>query len=208
MSDALYLIPHKEKSYGLINYQYAKTNNISPDKNLYIYDSDTKIDKDKKEGKFFIYMDDFSGSGQSLVISPFSYINFRFKNPAQPFIFAPMSYTKQAFDRINRAIFSAKLDLKQRVVNDCVVGVTKIDDMEEYIRMLPVNKRQLLKYCFHKGYTKGSTVVGFPHVIPDNCSDSAGILLEKILKNPRANKAKTKVYKKDLINYITEHQNN
>lgn len=44
--------------------------------------------------------------------------------------------------------------------------------------------------CISEGYLNGSSAVVFPHVIPDNCSDCAGLLLEEILSNKKVNKAK------------------
>lgn len=208
MKDALFIIPNREKSFGLINYQNSKVNDIDDSQMVYIYDHNTPIDKNLKDGKFFVYMDDFAGSGQSLVEGSFRYVDFRLRNPHQTFVFAPIAYTKSARDRINRAIFSAKIDLRQRNVRDILIGVTQIDELDDYINLLPSAKKSLLRYCFHKGFKKNSANIAFPHVVPDNCSDSTGILLENILKNKKANKAKSKTLKRDLIEYAASRQNN
>ena len=206
--DALYILSEKEKSFGLITYQYLKANNISPEQVIYVYSHDTKIPSDVKSGKFFVFLDDFAGSGQSMISHPVYYKGFRIKNPAQPFIFAPLSYTKKAYNTIKKEIFSARCELRQRQIPDCLVGATEIEETDEYLNLLSASQKALLKYCFHSGYTKGTTATAFPHVVPDNCSDTAGLLLENILRNKRANKAKINEFKKDAIEYIIKRNNN
>ena len=105
-------------------------------------------------------------------------------------------------------IKEVRYDLKNPHLSDHVVTVTTIEDIRDYVNLLPSAKRNLLRHCFISGYEKGSTNVAFPHIVPDNCADIAGLLLENLLKNKNANRSIMNEYKKHVISYIIANQNN
>ena len=72
---------------------------------------------------------------------------------------------------------------------DIFVGNTKIKDIKPYLKLFPSPQGYAIKFAKKSGYNAGMNIIAFPHVIPDNCPDIAGMLLKKLLKSESANKA-------------------
>ena len=206
--DALYIISDIYKSYSLINYQYSKVNNIPIDRMILVPSHEIRIKPEDKEGKFFVYIDDFSGTGQSLLEKPIIYKEFKKRNPEQPFLFAPLVCTEKAIENLRKGITEARFVLKRPDLKDRVVYAKKTEDIDDYLKLLPAHKKALLRHCFISGFEKGSTNIAFPHIVPDNCSDIAGLFLENLLKSSTANRSNMNDYKKQVILYLIANQNN
>ena len=204
IDEAIYIIPNMGKSFGLVSYQYSKVNNLPQNLFISVNNSKKVINPEIKNGKCFVCLDDFSGTGKSLLLD---YSEFRSKNKEQPFIFAPLSCTKFAEESLQNAMRSVRRNLRQKEFLDCLVKAADIEDAGDYIKLLPSKKRALLKYCFESGFASGMSTVCFPHVVPDNCSDLAGLLFGKIITNELINKARMNYYKKSAIEYIINNNN-
>ena len=196
--DVVFLTPDKEKSFGLISYQYAKVNNTD---NLIVYPNykDMNVDRDKTRGKVFLFLDDFSGSGQSFFKKDLPYLKFKKRYPANSIIFAPVAYTNEALKEAKESIS----DIQNRKYPDIFVGNTKIGDLKPYLALLPSPQDYAIKFAKKNGYNAGANVIAFPHVIPDNCPDIAGMLLKKLLKSDCANKATMDFMKECRINALS-----
>ena len=182
--DVVFLVPNKEKSFGFITYQYAKVNGTD---NLIVYPDykDINVNRDKTRGKVFVFLDDFSGSGQSFFQKDLPYLKFKKCYPANSIIFAPVAYTNEAIKKANELIN----DIQNRKYPDIFVGNTKVGDIKSYLDILPLPQYYAIKFAKKNGYNAGANIIAFPHVIPDNCPDIAGMLLKKLLKSDYANKA-------------------
>lgn len=76
MEDVYYLIPAVGKGYNYIAYQYALVNNVPSEKFIY---GDTETAEDDYSGKIFVYLDDISASGAS-VLDQLSGLNYTYLN--------------------------------------------------------------------------------------------------------------------------------
>ena len=203
--DPIDIVSNTGKSYGLINYQYSKANDI-PDNKMLFTTHEMTLSPDIKNGKFFVYLDDFAGSGESLLQKPLVYKSFKLKNPEQPFLFAPLTSTRKARAAIRKEI--GMKSMQKYNSKDDIITSTIIEEINDYIKVLNIKKKSLLRDCFVEGFAKGSTNVVFPHIIPDNCSDLAGLFLGKLLRNSEANKAQMKEHKTKVIEYLKNLQTN
>lgn len=176
-----YVIPNKNKSFALINYQYQKANHI--------YDMQTYIMNRASNGPeglniktipqdaSLIVLDDYMLSGLSMLREQFPYetlifTDALFKNKNISIVFAPVFATKKAMQDFNKLI-----DNSGRSGKDCIIPAKVFP---EY------NNKNLLKELFpaHKYVT--STVM--PYMGPDSNLEEFVPLCEKFLYSPFAQK--------------------
>jgi len=194
-SNMLFVVPKKDKSYGLMNYQYSKVNNIPLSDYIYINKDDLKVNEEIGRNKLLILFDDFSGSGHSMMWELLPYSRFRYVNK-QPIVFAALTYLPNA-----KKIIEQEIDTLQssRFVKDSFVGGKEIKTLDDLANLIAHRKTNLLTRCIDKGYSSGGCTIAFPHVIPDNCIDISGLILANLLKSKTANKAKMNAYKEKLL---------
>ena len=198
-NDVVFLTPNKEKSFGLITYQYSKVNDTD---NLVVYPNykDMTVDRNKTRGKVFLCLDDFSGSGQSFLQKDLPYLKFKKCCPANSIIFAPVAYTNEAIKKINSFIENSQ----KSKYPDYFIGNTKIKDISSYLNLLPSPQDYAIKFAKKSGYSAGMNVIAFSHVIPDNCPDIVGMLLKGLLTNEAANKAEMDFMKECRIEALSK----
>ena len=201
--DVIFIVPDKHKSFGLISYQYAKVNNQNNNKFIYPNYRDSNVDRNLTRGKIFVFLDDFSGSGQSFLNKDLPYMKFKKINPANSIIFAPVAYTGYSQNKIKKENINMHNSLRNRY-NDYFVGGHEITDMTPYIKLFSIDQKNAIIYAKKCGYDAGMSVIAFPHVIPDNCSDIAGLLLQPLLKSDYANKSLMNYQKKCRIEVLSK----
>ena len=188
IDDAVFVVPNTQKSFGLITYKYIKVNNIKNPVIVYPNFKDAKVSPDLKKNKVFIFLDDYSGSGQSFTHKDLPYGKIKGNNLENPIIFAAAAYTDKAKTRIEKE-FKIASTVMARKSEDYFIGGYKIDDMINYIKLLPKKVRTVILRSNKCGFEENMSAIMFPHVIPDNCTDLAGFLLKPLLKSDNANKA-------------------
>ena len=188
IKDVIFVVPNTQKSYGLVTYQYIKTNNIKNPTIKYPNFINPELPKSLTKDKVFVFLDDYSGSGQSFMHKDLPYEKFKKRNFEVPVIFAAVTHTDKAKIRVEKEI-SQMNTLTKRNPHDSFIGVHRVEDMLSYLRLLHPKQRKAVEYANKCGYEEIMSAIMFPHVIPDNCSDIAGFLLKNLLKSDLANKA-------------------
>ena len=84
------------------------------------------------------------------------------------------------------------------------IGNNQIKDMKLYLMLLPTLQSTGFLYAKSCGYDAGKDAIAFPHVIPDNCSDIAGMLLYPLLKSEAADKTSMDFQKECRIEALSE----
>lgn len=184
LDDVYYLIPSKNKSYIITNYQYQKTNDIKNPKNIYIDGSaeDYKTLSQKiKPNSTVVFLDDCAISGLSYTKDIFAYDNinnFLPKDKNINIIFAPMVASETGIDRIKT--------IRARVGRD------------EYDKIIcpkilqPNNKfvsdDSVIRGSLPKNETKYITSLLFPYMGPDSNSELLIPIYEKFFIVPEAQK--------------------
>ena len=169
--DIIYIIPESGKSYDLINYQYQKINNISKDKFITLKDENS-ITKDLNiDNKVLVILDDCSLSGSSLLEDEnFNYytIASNAKKNNSNIIFAPIYVSKEAEERIQKAIhkrkrnqddFIIKTNTNEKAWNEGINNINREIALNKSILSFNLNDS---KYC-----------IVFPYMSPDNNSEFA-----------------------------------
>lgn len=194
MDDVIYVYPRSEKSYVIVQYMYAKANNIAFDKFIK-YDGTTAL----PPGKVIVILDDVVSSGKSMVdpyADPegclgFSYKNAHINNPNSNIIFAPLLCADEGFEFIKNKI-------KEFGNNDILLETSRTNVVNFQSRLSIDEYDFLLKHLGYLGYDRNMLCVAFPYMIPDNCCEFSGLLLDFCLNytvEDEANKAAGFVYK-------------
>ena len=189
MDDVVYIIPETGKSYDLITYQYAKTNDI-PHGQIKRFDG-YNIDKNEAKDKVFVVLDDVVGSGMSITLSSFDYGHFcdHILNNTENsnFIFSPVCVNVDGKKKIEEKIAINKRDGKDFLISN------EAPNYYEFKKTLPYEDKHIhaieenvLGKC---GFGRNRACISFPYMIPDNNSSASGFLLQHTLKNNRANKS-------------------
>lgn len=186
--DIYYIVPERTpKSFDLVTYQYFKTNNIDSSKIMY----PKNIDKmDDCDNKVYVILDDFVGSGNSIVDTGFSYGSFigNLENKKGVsdvnVVFAPIQLHKKGLDKINESI-----EENHRQGKDIIIA-NDISDFKELYENLEEDKQDLLERLLQTmGYEETGASASMSYMIPDNTTELAGLLLDDTLTNTSANKA-------------------
>lgn len=195
--DLIFIVPKKDKSYGLVNYQYSKVNNIPDEHYIYTNKNDLRIDLPDKKNKVFVLFDDFAGSGASLIWEFLPYRDFKYFNNENPLIISALTYTDRAEKNINHEL--KRIPIRD-YPKDSFCGGFKLKTLEDFEQMLNHRKINIIQGCCRdSGYLGTGTSVLFPHVIPDNGTDISSQILEPLLRSPMANKSKIDKYRKRLM---------
>lgn len=171
-----YLIPSKNKSFVLTNYEYQKINGIKNPKNIYINGShfDYKNLKNKlPANSTLVILDDCSISGLSYTTQMFNYesiSNFIPKEKNVSIVFAPILMTKYAENAINKVMKENK-----RFNLDTIIYEKTIPNLVESNNYNDIFKNSSEKSNIY------STIIAFPYMGPDSNSEKFLPLCEKFL---------------------------
>lgn len=183
MDDVVYLTPYVNKSYDLISYIYAATNNVSPDKFVILRD-DMKIDPNK----IYVVIDDLSLSGESAettitrfegIVGRNGFTKARFKNNID-FIFSPIISVKHSEDIIR----SVRKDVKaESPINVHYFPVFRCRELTSVGENSSFTEDEIdyLKDNLATGYGEIYTCISLPYMIPDNSSDIGAIIARNFL---------------------------
>ena len=208
MDDVVYIYPSKDKSFDLVNLQYAKINDIDPSK--IIHNSNYKYNPEL-DGKVIVILDDVVGSGQSMLSQEFDYKEFLNKQKDTNIIFAPITCAEFGKNNIENTIqCNSRVGLDFIHYNDY-----QCNSFEDFLNMLEPNEIRILDMVIgYKGFNSGGIVTGFQYMTPDNNSSLGGYLNIINLNNPDcdsankpfSNSAYNKTIHEILCNYINNRQ--
>ncbi len=155
MDDVYYAIPNSDKSFSLITYMYSKINGIDSDKIIYFDGSQSDIDL---TGKTVVVLDDYAGTGNSLVRQQFKANEY---NKKTSLILAPLISKNSAVEYMQGY---------GKVITNIINAGQSVSDSKLLDKMIQ-----------DTGYSSGC--IAFPYTIPDNDTDISRALLGKIFKN-------------------------
>ena len=188
MDDVYYLVPNTDKSFAMISRQFAKVNNVDSMKLL----SPEKIIGDKKYqflengGKVAVVLDDFYGSGDSVVEYQFSYEKFlkqiegsQGKDNDVNIIFAPIVTTRKAKKYIDAGIVYLGRVGKDFILPNKVISSAMV--AQDHFNQGEVSN--MFRLLGGSGYGYCATANSFPTAIPDNDSTLSRLVLSRTLQN-------------------------
>lgn len=158
-----YYIDEKKKSYGLINYQYAQTNSVSPEQFI----ERLNALPDTPDKKLLVVLDDLASSGDSLV-DVYNKIREHLKMREQPgekayLHFAPLVSTTQA-----KSVFDEIQNSDSRCTYSPSQTVTSFKDHPFYKQASPALQSRLERAVIHLGHRENGLSLAFPYMAPDN----------------------------------------
>ncbi len=191
MDDVIYLIPEDCKSYDLINYLYAKENNIAQDK----FKSFNEILDNYKENKVYVIIDDLVSSGSTVMNYARKIIDK--DNPQKKVIFAPLvcaqlpDYYERELDEMREFLDVQFLPLNkyENLSNAAAKYLRKkaYGEAEEFnkISFKNLDSKDIAFLCnnIQSGCGLGYSCVNFPYMIPDNSTEINTILGEYFLNH-------------------------
>lgn len=175
-----YVVPNKNKSFALINYQYKQVNNIDKMQNYILSRNSISPEgldlKSMPDGSTLIVLDDYLLSGQSMRREQFPYETMAvYDNSCEKkninVIFAPLFSSKQGLYEFNEFINNSGRGGKDCIITAKVLPECNLDDGNMFIRS-------------HKFLT--SSVM--PYMGPDSNAEEFIPLYEKFLYSPYAQK--------------------
>lgn len=190
MDDVVYMLPATGKSYDLINYLYAKTNNIPQEQFTSLYDARSNY----SDEKIYVVLDDICASGASAteIIAMFSHANTEARINL---VLAPLIQSDSAEDKINRETDSRKEymditcipslnyhDLGAIGLLESLAKRFKVDASEalkDYLdNFKTINKEEMdfLRKNTIGGFGDMHALCCFPYMIPDNSSEINTVL--------------------------------
>lgn len=196
MDDVYYIIPSENKSFDLINYQYLKANNVSPDKVIHCDGTEETIETlEECDNKIVVLLDDIVGSGNSMINQEFNYHSFAQLCEERyldiNFVFAPLVSLQSGIENLGYAI-----EDDYRTEEDTII-VNNTIDYGDFVQSLSVpEQRMLQKLIGNIGFCIGGACTSMPYMIPDNSSEASGYFLQKTINNgnsPKANKPIIKI---------------
>ena len=179
MDDVVYYIPTLEniKSFNLITKQFATVNNIPKDK-IILFQPNCIPGKFYKD-KVLVVLDDFVGSGESIVDTKFDYHEFTMDNKDTNVIFAPVVCLQGGYNYINSAIRIKKRLDKDRILTTNLVNYSDFKD-----NILTPEERAIMSAAIgSEGYSNSKACSVFPFSIPDNNTNLSFIFGAFFLKN-------------------------
>ncbi len=181
MDDVIYVYPTKGKSFELIDYMYAKVNDI--DSSKIVFDNGTTK---FPEGKVVVLLDDVVGSGATMLHQEFNYSAFIQNNPNSTMIFSPITCSQEGHNNIISSITS-----KNRPKDKLLYDDTMMASFPNFTKQLSSEDAQyLVKIVFggQLGFGNNALCTSFQYMVPDNCTSFSGYLLNFNLNNSSANK--------------------
>ncbi len=214
MDDVYYLLPTIGKSYNYIAYQYALVNNVSSEKFIF---GDTETAEDDYSGKVFVYLDDISASGMSVLVEVgglnYTGLNevkkndIEGKNPTggieNQYMIATLYSTPLAKEKTGREIEKReRYNLDGEKIKDIQIA-TNTGAEGEFVKQIKMSDDlSKIDTLFHDetngmgGFSGVGTKTIFPYMTPDTNAPILKFLAEKFI--PRA------AIKTDLNPYTEE----
>lgn len=165
-----YTIPKKGKSFDLINYHYARINDVPQEQFInWNGGSEPKFDKNDT----VVVLDDFAGSGLSLLNQVFVYTTANLKINTKYIGLAPLFVAREALNNFNSASLAYN-----KVDNDAILYT----DYKDIASVKLTKYWDLIsKMITDKGYRDISSCIALPYMLPDCNSDLAHSLCEKFI---------------------------
>ena len=183
MDDVVYVYPTTNKSFDLVYLQYAKVNNIKPEK-IILYNG--KSEKPELDGKVLVLLDDIVGTGNSMLIEQFKYENFLQNQINSHILFAPINCAENGRYNIETSIEQSS----RKGVDYLVYDSSQDSNYDSFCKMLtPIETRIFSKIVEETGFGSIGIATGFQHMIPDNNSELGGYLNLVNLNNSTAKSA-------------------
>lgn len=204
MDDVIYMLPTSGKSYDLINYLYAKINNIPQEQFMSLHDARDNY----SDNKIYVVLDDICASGASAAetIAIFSHAN---TDSRIKLVLAPVIKANSAEDRIDR-----ETDGRKKYMDIICIQSLNYHDLEaiglleswekrfkiktsealnDYLNNFKTLNKEEIDFLM-KNTTGGCgnmhALCCFPYMIPDNSSEINTLLGSYFLNknNIQANK--------------------
>ena len=173
MDDVEYIIPNDKKSFKFITDVFAKVNNI-PDEKIKLNDGKNN---NFEKGKVYVILDDFFGSGHSVMGQAFDYysaienIYFSKKKDSINFLFVPVLCMGKAMQNILDDIKTLN-----RTENDFLLAKKVSDFTSDMTKDLsPIETMILMSNVGAMGYEDTLSCAVFPYSFPDNNSNFAAL---------------------------------
>ncbi len=193
MDDVVYIYPFEDKSYDLINYLFAKENNIACDKFMSFDDASKMLSSQDGAKRTFVVLDDLSLSGFSMcndIILYFLHYIYN-HNKGNDLIVSPIVYTDLAKEQIQKCIKNAhaKSNAKIKFIENIKYNSISNANETQFVKLSKDDIDSLLKEL-KGGYGEQYASIFLPYMIPDNSSDIATLLGGYFLNvdSPEANK--------------------
>ena len=176
-----YVVPNKNKSFALINYQYKQANNIDKMQNYILSRNSISPEgldlKNMPDGSTLVILDDYLLSGQSMKREQFPYETMAvYDNSCEKkninVIFAPLVSTKRGLFEFNEFINNSGRGGKDCIITAKVLPECNLDDSN-----MPF---------IHSSEFLTSSVM--PYMGPDTNAEEFVPLYEKFLYSPYAQK--------------------
>ena len=202
MDDVYFLLPQTGRSFSYINYQFAQVNNIPPHK--FIHGDTERAEADYRD-KIFVYLDDISASGQTVLeeLGGLNYCGLAYVedemrdkffltsgHTKNQYIIATLSATSSALSRTEEEIEKRiRLDGDGLRVKDVLIKADTVH--EDEVIYSDEEDRDLSKiHALFTDVSHGSggfygleTRIIFPYMTPDSNAPILKFLSEKFLPN-------------------------
>ena len=183
--DVVYACPTNGNSFDLVALQYAKANGIDPTK-IILFNGIGKPPVDLT-GKVLVVLDDFVGTGDSMMNQKFYYSSFLTNIDCKDtrVIISPISNLQQGASKVQSDIASAG----RQGIDEFIPGIDVVDFKAKFNPNNDPNiENELSKLLGGFGYKSGGGCAAFQYMLPDNNSAAAGLLLRWFLNNPASSK--------------------
>ena len=205
MDDVVYLLPTCDKDFAIksfegVCYQYGKINGI--DSSKFIRCNGSEVPKNL-QGKVCVLLDDFVGTGHSLVDQQFHYLDFinKIQNSLDTkIIFSPISSLKQGEKFVMGVMPSSRKGTDLFLPCDFIDYDKISKEIEKQYGKKGLNLLDKVLDMESRGYGHCGSAVGLPYMLPDNNAEVAGVILHDILSNSSSSKCDS-LYKKLVPNF-------
>ena len=213
MKDVVYLIPNIDKSFELINYQYAKVNNI-PMKQFLYHDGmsglkETDYGKVHLNDKVAVVLDDFAGSGESLVQKEFFLSDYMSKDKTKPIIIGSVCALQEGVENIKKRM--------KNYPNAHFITNSVFDFEKDFMAKLSTKKQKFIDELgmndaitlfSERGFKNGAACVSFPYMLPDNNLSYSNLLLNYTNNKKINNKNNNSKIMLDLVKHTIKNRRN
>ena len=182
MDDVYYIVPDEDRSFSLITRQFAKVNGVSVDKIIVPHNYELF----EGGGKVAVVLDDYLGSGESIIGTRFKY--GQFLSNIQPYqeqnggvnvILAPIVST-----RVAKNCIEERMNYLSRTGKDFLLPnkvVSYIRSGQDHFKQSEI--ADMSRLLGGLGYEGIASAVAFPTALPDNNSVFANLMLLKTIQN-------------------------